>query len=154
VLLVEDDAAVRDSLMKGLVNHGFDILEASTGDEALLVCQHCREIIEVAIIDMALPMMWGDELAHRLAIVSPSTKVIFISGHSEDFLRTGGALRGDEIFFAKPFAPKLLLQKVKELLGIEDPVVPVASNASSVTESNCPQTPQIAEQSGLQMETQ
>jgi DNA-binding response OmpR family regulator len=74
-------------------------------------------------------------LARRLSIISPETKFIFISGHSEDFLRSGGALAGNDIFFAKPFSPKLLLEKIKELLGIEIPVAAVAPgvNAASGT---------------------
>src|SRR5436190_9835641 len=78
VLLVEDDYAVRDSTMKGLANHGFDVLESASGDEALRLVQNTKETIEVAVIDMAMPLMWGDELARRLSIISPETKFIFI----------------------------------------------------------------------------
>ena len=153
ILLVEDDEAVRDSFMKGLVDHGFDILEAASADEALTICQRTREIIEIAIIDMAMPVMWGDELARRLAIVSPHMKFIFISGHSEDFLLSGGALTGDEIFFAKPFGPMLLLQKIREILGIEEPVVPAPQDTTSMTENPHPQAPHFAEHPDLHMET-
>ena len=85
VLLVEDDAAVRLSFMMGLVDHGFEIVEAASGDEALRLVLNTKDLIEVAIVDMAMPAMWGDEFAKRLAIVSPQTKVIFVSGHTEDF---------------------------------------------------------------------
>jgi len=123
---VEDDYAVRDSTMKGLANHGFDVLESASGDEALRLVQNTKETIGVAVIDMAMPLMWGDELARRLAIISPETKFIYISGHSEDFLLSGGALAENDIFFAKPFSPKLLLEKIRELLGMEIPIAAVA----------------------------
>ena len=152
VLLVEDDAAVRESFMKGLVDHGFDILESANGDEALGLVQNRKETIEVAIVDMNLPEMWGDEFARRLAIVSPKTKVIFISGHTEDFLHIGGSLTGDEIFFAKPFCPMLLLQKLKELLGIEDVVVPAPVGASPAAENPHPQPPHFTGYPDLHME--
>jgi DNA-binding response OmpR family regulator len=155
VLLVEDDAAVRDSFMKALRDHGFEILEAASGDEALSLCVHGKETIEIAIIDMSMPQMWGDELAQRLAIVSPKTKIIFISGHSEDFLRSTSALTGTEIFFAKPFLPTLLLQKIKELLGIEVPA-PAAHDGPSAAaedENSPPQSPHFTEYLDLHMET-
>ena len=153
VLLVEDDAAVRESFMKGLVDHGFDILESASGEEALGLVQNRKETIEVAIVDMNMPEMWGDEFARRLALVSPETKVIFISGHSEDFLHIGGSLTGDEIFFAKPFCPMLLLKKIKEMLGIEDVVVPTPVGTSPAAENPQPQPPHFTEHPDLHMET-
>jgi len=153
VLLVEDDAAVRLSLVTALVHHGFDILEAESGDEALNLVQNRTETIDVAIIDMAMPLMWGDELAQRLAIVSPSTQIIFISGHSEDFLRSTAALAGNETFFAKPFSPKLLLIKLKEMLGIEDAVVPGPGVTLPAPDDSHAQSPHFTEHPDLHMET-
>ena len=152
VLLVEDDPAVRDSFMKGLVGHGFDILEAASADEAMTLCQRSKQAIQVAIIDMAMPEMWGDDLARRLAIVNPQTKFIFVSGHSEQFLRGLGALTGDEVFFAKPFTLPLLLKKVRETLGIEVPAVQSPEDATSATGDQKAQTSQRAESPELHVE--
>jgi DNA-binding response OmpR family regulator len=153
VLLVEDDAGVRDSMMKLLVNHGFKVLETASGDEGLSVAQNLNEAIEVAVVDMAMPTMWGDEFAEKLAVISPMTKFIFISGHSEDFLRIGGSLSGNEIFFPKPFSPKLLLEKIRELLGIETPFVAVATETSPAGEDVHAQHPHFAEILDLHIET-
>ena len=153
VLLVEDDAAVRRSLMAALVDHGFEMLQASSGDEGMSVAQNLNETIEVAIVDMAIPPIWGDEFAQRLALVSPTTKFIFISGHSEDFLRLGGSLTGNEIFFPKPFSPKLLLEKIRELLGIVPPVVPKVIGSSPTAENLHAQPPHFAEYLDLHIET-
>jgi DNA-binding response OmpR family regulator len=153
VLLVEDDAAVRDSFMKGLVGHGFDILEAASGDEAIRLCQRANEAIPVAIVDMAMPQMWGDDLARRLADLNPQMKVIFVSGHSEQFLRGLGALTGNEVFFAKPFSLALLLKKVRETLGIENPAVLEPEDASSATEDPQAHIAHLTEHPELHMET-
>lgn len=139
--------------MTAMVDHGFDILQAASGDEALAMVQNVNEAIEVAVVDMAMPLMWGDELAQRLAIISPETKIIFISGHSEDFLRSGGALTGNEIFFAKPFSPKLLLEKLWEMLGIESPVQRAADDTSSAAARPHAQSPHFAEYLDLHIET-
>ena len=139
VLLVEDDAAVRGSLGQWLVSQNFEIVEAASGDGALNRCLNRKEPIDIAIIDMRMPDIWGDELAQRLAIVSPQTKVIFISGHTEDFLRSASALTGNEIFFPKPFSLKLMLNKIRELLGIEVPDIPAPKGPSATTGSNDPQ---------------
>lgn len=120
VLVVEDDVDVMASLVSGLVDHGFDILEAAGADEALSLCVNSKATIGVAVVDMAMPGMWGDEFAQWLSLVSPDTIVIFISGHTEDFLRLGGSLTGDDIFFPKPFAIKLMVQKIRELLGLTE----------------------------------
>jgi DNA-binding response OmpR family regulator len=153
VLLVEDDAAVRRSLMLALVDHGFQILQASSGDEGMRVAENLKETIEVAVVDMALPPIWGDEFAQRLALVSPLTQFIFISGHSEDFLRLGGNLTGNEIFFPKPFSPKLLLEKIRDLLGIAPPVVQKVIGSTPTAETLCPQPPHFAEYLDLHIET-
>jgi DNA-binding response OmpR family regulator len=100
-----------------------------------------------------MPLMWGDELAQRLAIVSPQTKVIFISGHSEEFLHSGGTLSGNEIFFPKPFCVDLLLKKIRELLGIEDPVVPEPGEAAGHLEESGLRRSRIAEHPHLHMES-
>jgi DNA-binding response OmpR family regulator len=152
VLLVEDDFGVRDSFMKWLVDRGFEILESASGDEALSLVRNTKETIGVAIVDMSMPLMWGDEFARRLAIISPETKVIFISGHSEEFLRSGGELSEDDIFFAKPFSTKLLLEKIWELLGIEPPAVPVPDEAAPSPENSSPQHPHFTEHLDLHME--
>jgi DNA-binding response OmpR family regulator len=114
--------------MNGFANRGFDILECASPDEALnLVQQRKRKgTIGVAVVDMSMPVMWGDVFARELALISPEIKIIFISGHSEEFLRSMGSLSESDIFFAKPYTPKLLLHKVWELLGMEVPKVAVA----------------------------
>lgn len=154
VLVVEDDYGCRDSTRKWLLNFGFNVVEAASGDEALSLVQGTKETIEVAIVDMGMSEMWGDEFALRLAIISPETKVIFVSGHSEDFLRMNGSLTGNEIFFAKPFSSKLLLEKIREMLGIEVPAVPAPDSGSSHAVENQPsQILHFAEYDDLHIET-
>lgn len=126
VLVVENDAGVRKSLMDWFANRGFQLLESARPDDALNLVQRTREPIGVAVVDMSMPVMWGDVFARALALISPETKVVFISGHSEEFLLSMGSLTEGDIFFAKPYSSKELLHKVWELLGIEVPVAAVA----------------------------
>lgn len=122
LLLVEDDAAVRLSLKMGLQSRPkFKILEAESGDEALAICRSYPAVIDLVVVDVVMPSMWGDELARRLALVRPRMPVVFISGHSAEMLVDHGILTGREPFLGKPFDGKLLAKKIKELLEPEAP---------------------------------
>jgi DNA-binding response OmpR family regulator len=123
LLLVEDDLAVRDSLRMGLETQpNFEILEAGGSDEALAICQSYKGTIDVFVIDVVLPSIWGNELARRLALVRPGTPVVFISGHIEEMLLDHGILTGREPFMGKPFDGRVLAKKIKEILEPEMPV--------------------------------
>lgn len=152
VLVLENDAGVRDSIRRWFVNRGFELLECARPDEALDLVQQAGQSIEVAVVDMAMPVMWGDDFARHLAVISPHTKVIFISGHTEDFLRNLGSLKDGDIFFAKPYHAKELLHKVWELLGMEVPVVPAAQETPATVLDPQLQHPHFAEHLDLHIE--
>lgn len=145
VLVLENDAEVRKSIMNFFINRGFDILESASPDEALCLVQQSKLPIGVAVVDMRMPVMWGDEFAERLALISPETKVIFISGHTEEYLQIMGSLKENDIFFPKPYSPRALLHKVWELLGMEVPVVPAAQGVPPTAIDPQPQIPHFAE---------
>lgn len=122
ILLVEDDEAVRDSVRMGLVQFGFHVMEAANGDEAVILCQAYEGKIDATVIDMVIPRMWGHEIAGRLVEISPNIKVVYISGHSEEFMLGCGVLKADDVFFAKPFYPSELADKIYEMLGVVNPL--------------------------------
>lgn len=122
ILLIEDDEAVRDSTRLALVQFGFQVIEAANGDDAVLLCQACGGQIDATVVDVVMPREWGDEVVRRLLAISPQMQVIYISGHSEESLRNDGALKVGDVFFAKPFYPSLVADKIYEMLGIPNPI--------------------------------
>ncbi|HLP41603.1 MAG TPA: PAS domain S-box protein, partial [Fibrobacteria bacterium] len=125
VLLVEDEEAVRTLIREILAMHGYRVLEARSGGEAILVSQRHDGPLHLLLTDVVMANMSGQELADHLRPLRPEMKVLYISGHSEDtvFGDAGGMkpgpsadIRGSAAFLAKPFTPKTLALKVREVL--------------------------------------
>jgi DNA-binding response OmpR family regulator len=138
ILLIEDDEAVRDSVRMGLVQFGFQVLETSNGDDAAILCRAYEGKIDAAVIDMVMPRMWGHEIAAQLREISSRIKVVYISGHSEEFMLGCGVLKAEDVFFPKPFYPSELADKIYEMLGVPNPLMgscPVADPAIRSQES-------------------
>src|SRR5204862_5464669 len=79
VLLVEDDDAVRSLARAVLRRHGYTVLEARHGVDALRLAERHRDTIHLLITDVVMPHMNGRELADRLASVRPKMRVLFMS---------------------------------------------------------------------------
>ncbi|HKT23842.1 MAG TPA: ATP-binding protein [Terriglobales bacterium] len=115
VLLVEDEAGLREPVRDYLTNEGYRVLEAANGAAALhlLESQGCR--IDALITDVIMPQVNGPELAVKLKQRFPDMKVIFISGYAEDKL--GGSERfRDSVLLQKPFTLRSLKTKLQEAL--------------------------------------
>ena len=108
---------LRQLAARVLRQHGYTVIEASNGVEALrLVSQDSLAGLELLITDLAMPMMGGDELAKALLQEFPDIKVLLISGFPEDTLNTRGVLQPGYATLPKPFTPTELLTKVQALL--------------------------------------
>lgn len=130
VLLVEDEEAVRTLVREILRMHGYAVLEARHGGEAILISQRHQGPIHLLLTDMVMANMSGKELAEHLKPLRPEMNVLFISGYSEEQLGGMGnraSLPGElsdrdgsgsfgEAFLPKPFSPKTLAAKVREVL--------------------------------------
>jgi PAS domain S-box-containing protein len=113
LLLVEDEEAVRDSLSHILELFSYRVLLAANADETLaLVNKHGLEI-RLAILDIILPGMNGTELAARIRTNCPDLPVLFLSGYSDDVLKSKGI---NSVYLHKPVHPVQLLQQVRNLL--------------------------------------
>jgi two-component system, cell cycle sensor histidine kinase and response regulator CckA len=116
VLLVEDEVAVRSSVRRLLEWHGYRVVEAPNGAEALRIYQENPASIDMVVTDMAMPEMSGDELIERLRIGNPALKVLFMSGYTERSLPASSRESPRTGFIDKPFTVDTLMQKLREVL--------------------------------------
>ncbi len=126
ILVVEDELAVRSVVRKILHTQGYDVIEASSGTEALSLWKDCGEQICLLLTDIIMPGgVTGWELAEQLRAQKPELKVIFTSGYSRELTTpTIGQSQGS-VFLEKPFDPGMLLQAIKHTFNASIP--PAAS---------------------------
>ncbi|MCU1311711.1 MAG: multi-sensor hybrid histidine kinase [Candidatus Angelobacter sp.] len=119
VLLVEDEDGVRALVRQVLHKHGYTVLEARHGGEALLHCERHRGKIELLLTDVVLEQMSGTELSARLAPIRPDMKVLYISGYTDDAIVHHGVLNQGTHFLQKPFTTEALAKKIRHVLDSE-----------------------------------
>ncbi len=116
VLLVEDETSVRRLIVRGLEQHGYQVLAASDGAAALRIEAQHRGAIALLITDVVMPGISGRELADAIKARRPAIKVLFISGYTDDEVLRHGVVVAHDAFFQKPFTPLALLARVREVL--------------------------------------
>ncbi|MFN4258179.1 MAG: response regulator [Gemmataceae bacterium] len=116
ILLVEDEPGIRELTRVALAAHGYTVLEAGNGPEALTVVQHYQETIHLLLTDVIMPRMNGRELADALLQQRPDLKVIFMSGYTDDAVVRYGLNAFGAHFLQKPFTPMALLRLLREVL--------------------------------------
>jgi len=115
VLLVEDEDAVRTLAREVLRRHGYVVLEARHGVDALRVAERHTDDIHLMITDVVMPHMSGRETAERLSKVRPKMKVLFMSGYTDHALMHRELTPGAS-FLQKPFTPDNFARKVRHVL--------------------------------------
>jgi two-component system cell cycle sensor histidine kinase/response regulator CckA len=117
VLLVEDEALVRELASTGLQQQGYTVLTASNGAEALQVIEAAGdEPIDLLITDVVMPGMGGKALAEHVARRYHGIRVLFISGYATDAITHHGQLKPGTQFLSKPFTRAALAHKVRDVL--------------------------------------
>jgi signal transduction histidine kinase/CheY-like chemotaxis protein len=116
LLLVEDEDGVRRLLTHVLHKRGYEVLEASGGEEALRLFERRGADIHLVLTDMVMPHMSGRQLGARLRALRPDLKIIYMSGYTDDVLVRTGALGPGMSFLQKPLRPEVLAAKVREAL--------------------------------------
>jgi PAS domain S-box-containing protein len=117
VLVVEDETGIRTLVRKILRRQGYQVIEASNGEEALLKTEEHGAPINLVITDMMMPGIGGRELVERLHRQDPRLKVLFVSGYTDDNAVYARDLPPGTGFLQKPFTLGSLLEKVKEILS-------------------------------------
>lgn len=120
ILLVEDEDVVRGLARQILEQAGYRVLDASGGEEAIRLCKERMEPIDLLLTDVVMPETSGKEIAQRLTQLRPATRVLFMSGYTDEAIVHHGVLDSDVEFIQKPFTPVALARKVREVLDIKE----------------------------------
>jgi signal transduction histidine kinase len=117
VLLVEDEALVRNFALRVLRYQGYQVIEAASGEEALHYLEsNPNAAVHLLLTDIVMPGMDGRELADKLRSLKPGLKILLTSGYTEHISGVKDASGNGGAFLAKPFSPYELARKVREVL--------------------------------------
>jgi len=128
VLIVEDEAGIRQVMKRTLERHGYTVLVAACASDAIEMAESCAGGIDLLLSDVVMPDISGSQLAQRIVGIQPAIRVLYVSGFPN---RIGVDIEmgSRASFLPKPFAPAALLQKVRACLTI--PALPMGSSAEN-----------------------
>jgi PAS domain S-box-containing protein len=116
ILLVEDEEAVRELASRILSAKGYSVVAAKSTKEAEQFSERHAGEIHLLLTDIVMPGTSGRELAGRITGRHPRTRVLYMSGYTDNVLAQGGVLEAGLSFLQKPFTPSALVQKVRDVL--------------------------------------
>jgi PAS domain S-box-containing protein len=122
ILLVEDESSLREMITEILESAGYTVLQGPTPEHALATAGAHRGSIPLVLTDVIMPGMSGRQLADALRASRPETRVLFMSGYTDDAIGHHGILDHGVHFLQKPFTTDALLRKVREVLSGPAPV--------------------------------
>ena len=115
ILIVDDEPIVREALRDWLVDAGYAVTTASTGEEALEIT--ARQDFDLLILDVRLPGKTGIRVLQEIVQVKPQTKTIIITAYASPELRTEAMKLGAIHYLSKPIAPDQLERRIQEALS-------------------------------------
>ncbi|MDP8225413.1 MAG: ATP-binding protein, partial [Candidatus Lernaella stagnicola] len=116
ILVVEDQIAVRQLAERVLRRLGYRVLSAGNGEEALAICRERIEDIDMLVTDVVMPGMSGKTLLDRIHEIKPDLKALYISGYTQNTIVNHGVLDEGTNFLQKPFRPRDLAGRIREIL--------------------------------------
>jgi DNA-binding response OmpR family regulator len=120
VILVDDDASVRQFVWEALTTAGYEVVQVASGEDARCLVEGEPRPYDLLIVDIVMPGMGGPAFAGWLRKEHPRTRVLFISGYGDETARMFGLPPGEHEFLPKPFGPAELLERVGGVLGKRD----------------------------------
>ena len=117
VLVVEDEAALRDVTERIFTRNGYHVMTAASGPEALGMARDHPGEIHLLVTDVVMPQMLGKEVAERMRAVKPGIRVLYMSGYARPVLTSQGRLNPGMVLVEKPFSEASLLTKAGEVLN-------------------------------------
>ena len=117
ILLVEDEESVRQLVRDTLATKGYNVIEAGNGEEGITAAALHKGNIDLIITDVVMPGLGGREMVKHLSQTYPGTKVLYLSGYTEDAILSEGSIESGTAFLQKPFTLQSLSRKVREVLG-------------------------------------
>jgi DNA-binding response OmpR family regulator len=117
ILLVEDEESVRHLVRDTLSAKGYQVVEAENGETGMAAAARHQGNIDLVITDVVMPGMGGREMVKQLIETRPETKVLYLSGYTEDAIVSDGSIEKGTAFLQKPFTLQSLSRKVREVLG-------------------------------------
>ena len=125
ILVVDDEPEVCQLARDCLVAAGYEVLDATDGEEALRTAEAYTGAIHLLLTDVVMPRQNGVELAGRLTRLRPETKVLYMSGFAvvgaQPELLSGPGLEPGDPILAKPFSCETMMRKIREVLGSPSP---------------------------------
>ena len=115
ILIVEDEAAIREFEAINLKRAGYQIVEAGSGEEALEIYDSDFEGFDIALLDVMMPGMDGFALCKELRKRSESIGIIMLTAKSQEMDKISGLMIGADDYVTKPFSPTELLARVDSL---------------------------------------
>ncbi|MGA8269941.1 MAG: ATP-binding protein [Candidatus Sulfotelmatobacter sp.] len=116
ILLAEDEANLRYLARQFLEKQGYKVIEAADGAAAMQIAVANEGVIHLLLTDVIMPGMNGRELAQRISEIRPQTKVLYMSGYTENVIGHNGTLDAGVRLLQKPFTLRDLKSKVREVL--------------------------------------
>ena len=116
ILLAEDEANLRYLARQFLEKQGYKVIEAADGAAAMQIAVAHEGVIHLLLTDVIMPGMNGRELAQRISEIRPQTKVLYMSGYTENVIGHDGTLDAGVSLLQKPFTLRDLKSKVREVL--------------------------------------
>jgi two-component system cell cycle sensor histidine kinase/response regulator CckA len=116
ILVIEDESVVRKLACRGLRDHGYHVVEAPNGAQALRYLREHPQVVDLVISDVVMPEIGGRELGQRLATLDPDLPILYMSGYTGEDVVQRGLLDPGAPFQQKPFTPAGLALKVRQML--------------------------------------
>jgi CheY-like chemotaxis protein len=116
ILVVEDADDLREVTERILIKHGYQVISAANGPDALEAAKSYAGTIDLLLTDVVMPRMQGNELAARLAAKRAGVRVLYMSGYAQPILGDDGTLEDGVLLVEKPFTEPGLLGMVNQAL--------------------------------------